>query len=385
MSTPIETLSPKQTGRASAAADSSPFFTIELRQLPFTPDPPEQVIYTEKAYNTPLNDFIRRNYRKLSFLFRRKGLEFCYIPLLEKVINKNRYRDYYAPAAKGKKLRTTTPAGNDFILHYLATPQNKPRIRPCLLFYHRNALNPNRDAYSLYNGCFLRIEEALAQTDKRERDRALMQAFRTAANEIRDFIDRHTERVLFRTRDDNSQTLPTDADAHFDQETARLISEIRKRLDKLSLKGIGTALLRQMLDEPDELSRLVITKDHRILLPDYNIQIHLPPLPKAVYLLFLRHEEGILFKELSDYRAELTAIYLSVRPHRLHTDIKEKEKQSIEDLTDPFNNSINEKCARIRKEFLLNFDDRLARYYYIDGRRAEPKRIALPRELVIME
>ena len=43
------------------------------------------------------------------------------------------------------------------------------------------------------------------------------------------------------------------------------------------------------------------------------------------------------------------------------------------------------KCARIRGAFVGQFDDRMARYYYIDGRRGEPKKISLPRNLVVWE
>ena len=48
-------------------------------------------------------------------------------------------------------------------------------------------------------------------------------------------------------------------------------------------------------------------------------------------------------------------------------------------------NSINEKCARIRGAFVGQFDNHIAKHYYIDGLRGEPKRIALPRELVVWE
>ena len=57
--------------------------------------------------------------------------------------------------------------------------------------------------------------------------------------------------------------------------------------------------------------------------------------------------------------------------------------QSIEDVTNPLQNSINEKCARIRGAFVGQFDDHLSRHYYIDGKRGEAKKIALPRDLVV--
>ena len=89
--------------------------------------------------------------------------------------------------------------------------------------------------------------------------------------------------------------------------------------------------------------------------------------------------EEIIFKDLPSYRNELAEIYGKLRPGGL----TERALQSIEDVTNPLLNSINEKCARIRGAFVGQFDDHMARHYYIDGRRGEAKKISLPRELVV--
>ena len=44
-----------------------------------------------------------------------------------------------------------------------------------------------------------------------------------------------------------------------------------------------------------------------------------------------------------------------------------------------------EKKEIIRRAFVSQFDDHLARHYYIDGLRGEAKKIALPRDLVVWE
>ena len=127
---------------------------------------------------------------------------------------------------------------------------------------------------------------------------------------------------------------------------------------------------------------MTITKDHRIILPDYNnIEVKMEPLVKAVYFLFLKHPEGIVFKELADYREELLKVYKSLKPMGL----SKRTIQSIEDVTNPLMNSINEKCARIRAAFVKEFDESLAKNYYIIGERGEAKRITLPRDLVVWE
>lgn len=58
--------------------------------------------------------------------------------------------------------------------------------------------------------------------------------------------------------------------------------------------------------------------------------------------------------------------------------------KNVDNLTDPYDNSINEKCARIRMAFVSSFSDELAGWYYIDGRKGDRKCIRLPRELVIV-
>ena len=130
-----------------------------------------------------------------------------------------------------------------------------------------------------------------------------------------------------------------------------------------------------------KLSRLTIAKDGTILLSDYQKEVKMEPLVKAVYLLFLKHPEGILFKQLPEYRSELIQIYEKLRP----TGLTERALQSIEDVTNPLLNSINEKCARIRGAFVGEFDDYMAKYYYVEGKRGEAKKIMLSRDLVIWE
>ena len=105
------------------------------------------------------------------------------------------------------------------------------------------------------------------------------------------------------------------------------------------------------------------------------------PLVKAVYLLFLRHSEGISFKYLSDYHDELLQIYTNIRGGWLTDEMK----KSVIYATSPFNNSINEKCARIREAFIEHYDEKLVEQYIVTGKRGEPKRITLSRDLVEWE
>lgn len=161
-----------------------------------------------------------------------------------------------------------------------------------------------------------------------------------------------------------------------------LLEDMDVRVQKLRSKGLNEWTFRGLFKTKAQLSRLVVTKDYRILLPDYNdIEVKMEPLIKAVYLLFLKHPEGILFKHLPDYREELLGIYKTLKP----VEMSKRTLQSIEDVTNPLLNSINEKCSRIRSAFVKEFDEGLAKNYFITGERGEAKKVVLPKDLVVWE
>ena len=162
-----------------------------------------------------------------------------------------------------------------------------------------------------------------------------------------------------------------------------LLDEVKEKVRKLKAYGVDEAEIVAAMNEEELFPQLVVTKDFRIVLPDYqNMEIKMEPIVKAVYLLFLKHPEGIMFSYLPDFREELMEIYKKIKGPFFNYESAQK---SIEDVTDPLSNSINEKCSRIREAFVSHFDDHLARYYYIDGKRGEPKKILLPRDLVEWE
>jgi hypothetical protein len=88
-----------------------------------------------------------------------------------------------------------------------------------------------------------------------------------------------------------------------------------------------------------------------------------------------------MLKNLPHYRKELMELYKLMRPNGL----TEKAKKSIKDVTNPINNSINEKCARIRRYFFEALSPGIARYYAISGRRGEAKMVELVRANVVWE
>lgn len=170
-----------------------------------------------------------------------------------------------------------------------------------------------------------------------------------------------------------------DIDSQFEDVAFQITKEIRERVEKLRLMGVNELAIKSLFEEKLRLSHLQVTKDFKILMNDYdNREIKMGPLPKSVFLLFLLHPEGIIFKQIENYRAEVMFIYCSIIGRDPDVDVC----QSIRQLTSPYYNSLNENCSRIRQAFLKEFEDRIAEYYYVTGSRATPKRIRLDRQLV---
>lgn len=195
-----------------------------------------------------------------------------------------------------------------------------------------------------------------------------------------------------------------------DEEQARQIArQIQELVRKLQVMGRNDLLL-QAISVPTlellrteaargTLRRLLVKHDGRMFLEgspasgNHAVEVQLSPIHRAVYLLFLRHEEGIEFKRLSEYRNELLSIYDRISPDGDNA----KMRETVDRLTNPLDNAINEKCSRIKSAFTALMDDYSASYYIINSQseRIDPssprrwfrrlKVITLPRRLVVYE
>lgn len=160
-----------------------------------------------------------------------------------------------------------------------------------------------------------------------------------------------------------------------------LFDEVKEKIQILRDSGINESRIASLFYCERPLLSLTISKNYRIFLGDNHIEVHMEPLVKAVYLLFLFHPEGIAFKCLPDYRKELADIYQKIKP----LGLTERAIRSIEDVTNPLLNSINEKCSRVRAAFLSEVDTTLLEQYIITGKSGEAKKISLPRDLIVWE
>ena len=168
-------------------------------------------------------------------------------------------------------------------------------------------------------------------------------------------------------------------DEELTEEDVQLLSEINERVEKLRQRGIRQHLIEQFVKMTVPTSHLQVTADARILLTDYKKEVQMLPIDKVVYIFYLRHPEGISIKSLADHKEELMGLYARVSGK---TELTDKQKESVERLCDPTDNSINEKLSRIRKSFCAEVHESVADSYVVKGSRGEDRYISLEEELM---
>jgi hypothetical protein len=152
----------------------------------------------------------------------------------------------------------------------------------------------------------------------------------------------------------------------------RILDQIRTQL-----------LFRERFQLFRKPSRITITPGvHDILFTDMgNAKLELTPLEKIVYLLFLHHPEGIANNEMDQHRQWLTEMYMQVAP----TFVPVHLTKSINNIIGSGENSLSEKCSKIKSKIINLVGEEMAKHFIIEGERGGRKRIGLERGMVEWE
>lgn len=358
----------------------------------------DALIYIDPLTNSVFDTAISNNYRSIVDSFNQFDIKFIYLPKLFTDRHINKVLGYNHPYLKHINQIDAQK------LYYIISNNLKLKLNsPALIYLSENGdLEqrfdvPSPNLFSSSNELILFIEKI---------KRRLHPSIETSFSIARD------SKVLFRKEstdfDGILEIRPEDLDVDspkkklsktsysikikkktpddlFEKAALIIPDDLQKQIEELSKAGYLSHLIKylEILQESTQkLSRLKITEDYKLYLIDYEMkEVKMNTLPKALYFLFINHPEGISFKALPDYRLELMEIYkkISIRENPL------KARLSINRLTDPFNNSVHEKCSRIRIAFLKVVAEDIAQNYYITGIRGEPKQVLLNRELVIYD
>ena len=127
--------------------------------------------------------------------------------------------------------------------------------------------------------------------------------------------------------------------------------------------------------------RLLVNGDMKIVLPEYDeTEIEMPALCRTLYILFMklrRQGEGIVLKNIIDYRDEILGIYAMVKPGAS----QQRVKLSVDNLCDPLSDSLNQTISRINRCVKNVITDKeLVKKYTVTGKKGEPYSIALEPE-----
>lgn len=159
-----------------------------------------------------------------------------------------------------------------------------------------------------------------------------------------------------------------------EHENKQMIAKIQSLLDSLESRGLRRELIFKMLSRPVKPSSIKVCKDKIILSEFDNKEVKLAALDFSFYVLYLRHPEGIRFKDVIDYEAELLSIYKSVQQRRCRI-VQEK---TISNFVDSTRNLMSISASRIKNAFKAVVDESLAEWYCISGAAGETKLVRLP-------
>lgn len=172
-------------------------------------------------------------------------------------------------------------------------------------------------------------------------------------------------------------------------ELLALMENVKKRLETMGVKA--PPMPRQ--PEVDGVPASTITTDldpvHLYIDKQFTIRmgtdkgpvLNLRPLVKTLFILFLRHPEGILLKQRAAYRKEMEEIYSVITPN---TD-REYVRTRVGRLVDLQDNSFSEKASVLNARLDALLPEGRAGDYKIHGYNGQPRRISVSPLLVHWE
>ena len=354
------------------------YISFYKNRLPFKPRT-NVVIYFDvtgigmKRYYSVINDY----YDRIVEEFRRGGLEFCFLPRIADDMDLEKIYRYFNPQADPNAFipHFNLYKDND-LLEYIVAGYDARYLNPGLIQYMGEDFD-KEETYTYEYTPLSHFESSPISLIKLyvNHHGSTGNLFEAENSAVYDSVE---SKVCYCDAMGSSSNMAICKESFDEPSVEDMMSEVQMLVERLRQSGVGEIILQRLFKPTQKLSRMHIQYGH-IFLPDYNnMEIKMPTLSKAIYMLYLRHPEGIMFSYLPDYRNELLHIYGLITGR----DSREDIRKSIDDVTDPTRNSINEKCSRIKQAFLREFDDSIARNYYITGERGEAKKILIPREMV---
>ena len=335
---------------------------VSIPNLAF--DTQNAVLYVEPTYDTNINAKIEKDYDSICKLLKDSNRDFIYLPkVMQEMSNKsNTFSDtlsYLEPTLSDEqlslintniKLMTTADLSKEIFLNYLNI-NGFLFEKPCFFFKISNKM-PSR----FQNFLILEIDSDPLQT---------LQQFYQLNNSI-------------------SQLKPNGLTDKEERSLKKLkVKENHEEKDEVQYMGFHKVIIDTLLkyNGSQGISRIFVAENGNIYLTDRNnIEVKMSSISKALYILFLLHEEGIKLNYLVDHKKQLYKIYRRISTY----SEDELLRTAVENITDVTGTTMNANISRIKKSFKSILGDD-ATLYLIQGNRNEKKTINLDRKLVVFE
>ena len=335
---------------------------ISIPKLDF--DARNTVLYVEPCFNARVNKALRKEYSAIVELLQTRGMDLFYLPAIMREINTKKETfhqmlNYLEPLLSATQLRQIDESLSQFDTSVFSKE---------LFLNHLNARG-----FYLDRPAFLLL---IDKTDTPSSQDFLLLKIKNSPL--------HTLKAFYELTDRVMELQPQAFQKNDEQYLLRLARDVGSaEKDEFHYTGFHKTIVDTILKlhGGQRLSRLRIDEGGHLFLVDCNnVEVKIQALGRALYILFLRHEEGIALTDLGDHREELMDIYAMTSTY----NNKKKLQAAVDSLIDFVGDTMNPLISRIKKSFTLLLGDR-AKDYLIEGKAGERKKIHLDRGLVIDE
>lgn len=312
----------------------------------------KQVLYIEEEYNEDINLFIRQNLSIIKQLFLQYDLEFIYLP---NIIQQPNFK-YFIAYNNPNETNFERP---------ISIKNITGSVTKTILNASINTIFIDIKSLKLPNSPAL-LMKAEGRNDSHYQYFVAIKFDINAISELWDQFNLFAYKLAHKNElppcDCRFYVEPCSARIEYPNDIKELIDEVKQKIEILQSRGYLITLMDTLFSQIN-LSPVRVDKEGVITLPDYELEIKMPPLSRALYILYLLHPKGISFLTLHEHQKLLINIYLTIS-NRANYDSLIK---SILDLTNPNSNSFHEKCSRIKNSFLIHFNNYIAQNYYISS------------------
>lgn len=377
---------------------------VDLKNLPIKLKP-HHIIYMEKDYDVEINLYIQSHYYEIRNYFKEQGYDFCYFPRMTEDELRQLIKEEFIP--KGNIPFSSIGIKSSFIYEFISDSDKDSVFIPnsSLFFCIKN---PNEDPYSVPVYRVISLDFGSQWYLKAD--------FSNLLDDIKSYLLNDPENSYYYDSDEELATHSFDDEVYIERdldnydsfkvqlqmsldlnegilrhEIATLREDVEQQIRRLNIlghSGIYLYGLQRSYDEGGGFSYMTINKDFSITLDavDEGITFDLDPIHKAVYLLFLRHPEGINYNEFGNFKDELTSIYKRLKPLSSFktSDAGENTLDNMFEVDGKVRPALTQRISRIKKiiEDAIG-NERIASNYIIRKGRGDQRVITVPRKSLL--